>query len=93
MSDATVPLIATTPTGRPPPSRSAAPDGSASQGDREVFLDARGEGRALQVRWTQQAGRESVAVISLWQDGNCVASFRMPGRDVPVLIEALTSKD
>ena len=52
----------------------------------EVFLDARGSGRALRVSWHADA---DVIVLSLWLGGTCTGSFRLPVEDVPDLIDAL----
>jgi hypothetical protein len=52
----------------------------------EVFLDARGSGRALRVSWHADA---DVIVLSLWHGGTCTGSFRLPAADVPDLIDAL----
>jgi hypothetical protein len=52
----------------------------------EVFLDARGSGRALRVTWHAEA---DVIVLSLWHGGTCTGSFRLPAADVPDLIDAL----
>jgi hypothetical protein len=52
----------------------------------EVFLDARGGGRALRVSWHTEVG---LVVLSLWSGGACTGSFRLPAEDVPVLIDAL----
>ena len=52
----------------------------------EVFLDARGSGRALRVSWHAEA---DVVVLSLWHGGTCTGSFRLPVEDVPDLIDAL----
>jgi hypothetical protein len=52
----------------------------------EVFLDARGSGRALRVSWHAEA---DVIVLSLWHGGTCTGSFRLPAADVPDLIDAL----
>jgi hypothetical protein len=52
----------------------------------EVFLDARGSGRALRVSWHSEA---DVVVLSLWHGGTCTGSFRLPVQDVPDLIDAL----
>jgi len=52
----------------------------------EVFLDARGPGRALRVSWHSEA---AVVVLSLWTGGTCTGSFRLPVEDVPALIDAL----
>jgi len=52
----------------------------------EVFLDARGSERALRVSWHAEA---DVVVLSLWRQGTCTGTFRLPAEDVPDLIEAL----
>lgn len=52
----------------------------------EVFLDARGGHRALQVSWHTEAG---VVVLSLWRAGTCVGTFRLPLGEVPDLIDVL----
>jgi hypothetical protein len=54
----------------------------------EVFLDPRGEGRSLRVSWHRQ---ESMLVLSLWQLGQCRATFRLEAEQVPDLIRALAS--
>jgi hypothetical protein len=57
----------------------------------EAFLDARGGDRTLRVNWHRKASPDGMVVLSLWRDGTCVASFRMPGRDVPLLIDVLSA--
>jgi hypothetical protein len=52
----------------------------------EVFLDARGDARALRVSWHRDVG---VVVLSLWRGQVCVGTFRLAMDEVPVLIEAL----
>ena len=52
----------------------------------EVFLDARGGGRAMRVSWHAEAG---LVVLSLWRGRMCAASFRLPVDEVPDLIELL----
>ena len=52
----------------------------------EVFLDARGSGRALRVSWHSGA---DVVVLSLWHGGTCSGSFRLRAEDVPDLVETL----
>lgn len=54
---------------------------------REVFLDERGDHRALRVSWHGEAG---LVVLSLWRGGTCTGSFRMPAADVPALLHALS---
>jgi hypothetical protein len=55
---------------------------------REVFLDARGDGRALRVTWHAES---AVVVLSLWRERTCVGTFRLPVEDAPVLVEMLRS--
>lgn len=52
----------------------------------EAFLDARGAGRSLRVSWHHEAG---LVVLSLWRDGFCASSFRLPVDEVPDLIDVL----
>jgi hypothetical protein len=51
-----------------------------------VFLDPRGDSRALRVSWHHE---DDLVVISLWRVGTCVGTFRLPLEDVPALIAAL----
>jgi hypothetical protein len=56
----------------------------------EVFLDARGSGRALRVSWHRLGPVENdLVVLSLWRGGTCTATFRLPVEDVPDLVSAL----
>jgi hypothetical protein len=52
----------------------------------EVFLDARGEGRALRLTWHHEA---DVVVLSLWRDRICSGTFRLPATDVAAFVDAL----
>jgi hypothetical protein len=52
----------------------------------EIFLDARGNGRALRVRWHTE---QELVVLSLWRDNVCAGTFRLPVDQVPELIELL----
>jgi hypothetical protein len=52
----------------------------------EVFLDARGDRRALRVSWHHDAG---VVVLSLWRERVCAGTFRLTVEEVPALIEML----
>jgi hypothetical protein len=52
----------------------------------EVFLDARGSGRALRVTWH---GEADLVVLSLWHGGTCTGTFRLPVSEVPDLIDVL----
>ena len=51
-----------------------------------VYLDARGDDRALRVSWHDDAG---VVVLSLWRGNVCSGSFRLPVDQVPALIDLL----
>lgn len=51
-----------------------------------IFLDARGDDRALRVSWHSES---DLVVLSLWRDNLCVASFRLSIEEVPDLIEML----
>ncbi len=51
-----------------------------------IFLDARGDDRALRVSWHQESG---LVVLSLWRDNVCSGSFRLAIDEVPELIEML----
>jgi hypothetical protein len=52
----------------------------------DVFADPRGEGRTLRVSWHQD---EHTLVLSMWQLGQCRATFRLPSDKVPELVKAL----
>ncbi len=52
----------------------------------EVFLDARGDDRALRVTWHAEA---AVVVFSQWRAGVCAGTFRLPIADAPALIAML----
>jgi hypothetical protein len=54
----------------------------------EVFLDARGAGRALRVSWHPEA---DIVVLSVWHAGTCAGSFRLPVDEVSALIDVLQS--
>ena len=51
-----------------------------------IYLDARGDDRALRVSWHHESG---LVVLSLWRDNVCAGSFRLAVEEVPDLIEAL----
>ena len=53
-----------------------------------VFLDARGDDRALRATWHHEAG---LVVLSLWRDNACAGTFRLRVDDVPGLIEILSA--
>jgi len=60
---------------------------SESRGSRgEVFLDARGNGRALRLTWHHEA---DVVVLSLWRDAACAGTFRLATADVNAFVDAL----
>jgi hypothetical protein len=52
----------------------------------EVFLDARGDDRALRVTWHADS---AVVVLSQWRAGVCAGTFRLPVADAPALIAML----
>ena len=51
-----------------------------------IYLDARGDERALRVSWHTEAG---LVVLSLWRENVCAGSFRLAIDEVPALIELL----
>jgi hypothetical protein len=54
----------------------------------EIFLDARGDDRALRVSWHYDT---DLVVLSLWRENVCIASFRLTVDEVPDLIAMLRS--
>ena len=52
----------------------------------EVFVDHRGEARALRLAWHIEA---DVVVLSLWQADRCSGTFRLGIDDVPRFVAAL----
>jgi hypothetical protein len=52
----------------------------------EVFIDARGDARALRVTWHHESG---LVVLSLWREATCAATFRLAVEDVPELVAVL----
>lgn len=52
----------------------------------EVFLDTRGDDRALRLRWHHDA---DLVVLSLWRDGVCAGTFRLAKADVDDFVDAL----
>jgi len=65
-------------------------------GQSSIFLDARGDERALRVTWHREGPRESdpdgegLVVLSLWRDNVCAGSFRLVASEVPALVAHLT---
>ena len=51
-----------------------------------IFLDARGDERALRVSWHEEA---DLVVVSLWRDDVCSGTFRLSGDEVPELVDTL----
>lgn len=51
-----------------------------------VFLDRRGDDRALRVSWHHDDG---IVVLSLWRDNVCTGSFRLQVDEVPQLVALL----
>lgn len=54
----------------------------------DVFIDGRGEGRAMRLSWY---GDGELLVMSLWRGGICVATFRLAREDVAALIGSLVT--
>ena len=52
----------------------------------EVFLDARGNGRALRLTWHHEV---DLVVLSLWREDFCAGTFRLCAEDVNTFIDAL----
>jgi hypothetical protein len=56
--------------------------------DSAVFLDGRGDDRALRLSWHDEAG---LVVLSMWRENVCVGSFRLVAEDLPAMIAFLSS--
>ncbi len=52
----------------------------------EVFLDARGNGRAMRLTWHHEC---DLVVLSLWRDDTCAGTFRLAREDVNPFVDAL----
>lgn len=52
----------------------------------DVFLDARGNGRAMRLSWHPEA---DIVVLSLWREDTCAGTFRMAHEDVGAFIDTL----
>jgi hypothetical protein len=52
----------------------------------EVFVDHRGDARAMRLAWHIEA---DVVVLSLWQADRCSGTFRLAIDDVPRFVAAL----
>lgn len=59
-------------------------DVSRTQG--EVFLDARGNGRAMRLTWHHES---DLVVLSMWREGTCAGTFRLAKDHVNEFIDAL----
>ena len=57
----------------------------AFPGRGEVFIDHRGQARALRLAWHIEA---DVVVLSLWQADQCSGTFRLAIDDVPRFVAA-----
>lgn len=55
---------------------------------REWLVDARDDGRRMELTWHR---RQRLVVLSLWQGGNCRATFRLPVADAPEVIALLSN--
>ena len=53
-----------------------------------IYLDARGDERALRVSWHPES-QGGVVVLSLWQGNVCTGTFRLTTEQVPDLIKTL----
>jgi hypothetical protein len=62
------------------------PQAAGRQG--EVFLDARGDSRALRLTWHHDA---DLVVLSLWRGETCTGTFRLASADVDAFIDALVT--
>jgi hypothetical protein len=51
----------------------------------ELFVDERGNG--LRVSWHPE---DDVAVVSVWRDGSCVGTVRLPGHELLRLSTMIT---
>jgi hypothetical protein len=56
--------------------------------DAAVFLDGRGDDRALRMSWHTEA---DLVVLSMWRENVCVGSFRLVAADVPAMIAFLST--
>jgi len=56
--------------------------------DAAVFLDGRGEDRALRMSWHSEA---DLVVLSMWRENVCVGTFRLTSDEVPAMIAFLSS--
>jgi len=56
--------------------------------DAAVFLDGRGDDRALRLSWHDEA---DLVVLSMWRENVCVGTFRLHADEVPALIAFLSS--
>ncbi|MCU1676896.1 MAG: hypothetical protein JWM93_1654 [Frankiales bacterium] len=52
-----------------------------------VFADARGGGRALRATWHPES---QMLVLSVWRDGLCIASHRLPAQDLAPFAHLIT---
>lgn len=60
--------------------------------DADVFLDPRGGGRALVVRWEHgQDPEDDQVTLSLWRGAVCAGTFRLARAEVPALLATLTA--
>jgi hypothetical protein len=56
----------------------------------DLFIDARGDGRAMRVSLHPE---RAIAVVSLWSSSTCRASFQLPLEDAARLAELLSPAD
>ncbi len=44
----------------------------------------------LRLSWHHEVGEDGIVILSLWREGTCAGTFRLPTADVPALVHALT---
>ena len=60
--------------------------------DAAVFLDGRGDDRALRLSWhTEPDAGADLVVLSMWRENVCVGTFRLAAEEVPAVIAFLSS--
>jgi hypothetical protein len=53
---------------------------------RQWFVDARDDGRRMEVSWHSDEG---IVIVSLWHGSMCRATFQLPVQEAPGLIQTL----
>lgn len=62
--------------------------GRPASGWREWLVDARDNGRRMELTWHRH---ERLVILSLWQGGTCRATFQLTLADAPSVIASLSS--